>query len=106
MLKVTGHKKNDIEMTFEIEDETEDFDELGMELSTLVRYAYDCLRTSAEEGGASDPEREARLYIDTIVNNAINGDIQESSPSDERRAMLHLVDDYLDKKDQNDKKKD
>ena len=41
-------------MNFEIEDDTEDFDVMAMELSAMLRYAYDSLRESAKEGGAQD----------------------------------------------------
>lgn len=100
MLKVTS-KEEELGYSFEIEDDTEDFDELGMQLATLIKYSYDAVLESARQGGAEDPEREASLYIDSIVYDAINGDIAESEEEqkkNERREMLHLVDNYMEKR--------
>ncbi|MGI6721589.1 MAG: hypothetical protein ACOX4I_03370 [Anaerovoracaceae bacterium] len=104
MIKITS-KEEANGYSFEIEDETEDFDEMGMELATLIRYAYDTMAESAQKEGAKDPDREAMLFVDSIVNDAINGDITETGGSQKRQRgeILHLVDDYMAKKKKEDK---
>ncbi len=85
---------------FEIEDDTEDFDQMAMELSVLIRFAYDALREAAEQEDVEDPEFEARQYIHAVVDNAFDEDILETTGGengDERGKILKLVDDYIDK---------
>ena len=96
MLKIISIYKDE-EVEFEIEDDTDDFEQLSMELSMLIKYGYDSMRSAAAEGGAVDPDREAKLYVDNIVNEAINGDAVETTDADRRRSLLHIVDDYIDK---------
>ena len=96
MLKITSIYKGE-EVEFEIEDNTDDFEQLSMELSMLIKYGYDSLKAAADQGGAVDPEREAKLYVDNIVNEAINGDAVETTDADRRRSLMHIVDDYIEK---------
>ena len=104
MLKITSYEEEN-GYSFDIEDETEDFDVMHAELSTLLRYAYDAMFESASQSGVKDPAREAQLYIDSVVNEAINGDITETSARDadprtpvEIRDYLHLVDEKMNAK--------
>lgn len=46
MIKIDYYIK-DNEANFEIQDETEDFEELSMELSILLKYAYDSMLEAA-----------------------------------------------------------
>ena len=101
MLKIISIYKDD-EVEFNIEDDTDDFEQLSMELSMLVKYGYDSLKAAAAEGGAKDPEREAKLFVDSLVNEAINGEAVETTEADKRRALMHVVDDYIDKNKNND----
>lgn len=101
MLKVQSTEYED-SVNLDVEDDTEDFEQMGIELAALIRYAYDTVSNAAGEGGARDPEREARLFIDQVINDAINGEMEESEESrieSERGKILKLVDDYMDKKD-------
>ena len=94
MIKIDYYIK-DNEANFEIQDETENFEELSMELSILLKYAYDSMLEAATEGGAKDPEREAKLFIDSITNEAVNGEAVEQNEADQRRSLMHIVDNYM-----------
>ncbi len=107
MLKITSTvREYEDAVDFEIEDQTEDFDELGMELAALIRYAYDAMAEAAGNEGVPDPRRQAQVYIDSIVNDAINGDLTEGGPMQEAPArkgeILRLVDDFIERKKRED----
>ena len=89
MLKIISIYKDE-EVEFEIEDDTDDFEQLSMELSMLIKYGYDSLRSAAEQGGAKDPDREARLYVDNIVSGKLYFKPQDPGYSSRSSCRLNV----------------